>query len=108
MVFYGGMATHAVAFSAPDLVRRFIQAGTSPGDGAGIVAGAPEAFMLAATVNPAETLESALLKTFFSSSHEEQNVMGKAWWKRINERTEDRSNYVGEEGFKRQIGAAMK
>ena len=44
---------------------------------------------------------------FFSWSEKKQRV-GEEWWERMNKARKDRSDYVGEEGTKRQTAAVMK
>jgi len=103
----GGMAAQIVALNSPKgLVRRLILAGTGPSAGEGVQAGPEWAIQALAGANNNEEEEAAFIKTFYTESPE-KIALGKEWWKRINERTEDRSDYVGPEGLKQQLKAAI-
>ncbi|KAI9860987.1 MAG: hypothetical protein M1824_002753 [Vezdaea acicularis] len=102
----GGMAAQLVALDAPQLVRRLILAGTGPSAGEGVGRGPAWAFEALASATTHEEAEDAFLKTFYSHTPEKQ-ALGKAWWKRINERTEDRSGYLGPEGTQHQINSVI-
>ena len=103
----GGMAAQLVALKAPILVRRLILAGTGPSKGEGVAQGPEWAFkVLYSASTPAES-EAAFLKTFYAQSEQKQ-ALGKAWWARMNERSEDRSGYLGAEGTQRQAEAVIK
>lgn len=98
----GGMAAQLLALDYPGLVRRAVFAGTSPSAGEGLESGEQWAFDALVSANTSEESEPAFVKGFFSLTEEKQAV-GKAWWDRINERTEDRSDYVSVEDAKRQV-----
>jgi pimeloyl-ACP methyl ester carboxylesterase len=101
----GGMAAQMVALNAPHLVRRLILGGTGPSAGEGVEQGPSEVFtMIYSAVGP-EHSEAAFLKTFYSQSEEKQAI-GKAWWKRMNERKE-RSDYLGPEGTQHQTNTVI-
>ncbi|MCJ1279798.1 hypothetical protein MMC21_007622 [Puttea exsequens] len=103
----GGMAAQLVALNAPTLVRRLVLAGTGPSKGDGVEGGPEWAFKALYAAQTAEENEDAFLKTFYSLSEEKQ-ALGREWWKRINERTVDRSQYLGPDGTQRQTEAVMK
>ncbi len=102
----GGMTAQMVALNAPHLVRRLVLAGTGPSAGEGVEQGPKWAFEMLHSAATAEENEAGFLKTFHSLTPEKQ-ALGKEWWKRMNERTEDRSNYVGPEGTARQTNAVI-
>ncbi|RFU24051.1 hypothetical protein B7463_g12289, partial [Scytalidium lignicola] len=102
----GGMVAQLVALDYPGLVRRLILAGTGPSVGEGLEQAPEWAFKTLATASSEEENESGFLKTFYSLTDEKQ-TLGKTWWERINEKTEDRSDYVGPEGTQHQINSIM-
>jgi len=99
----GGMVAQMIALNGPEITRRLIIGGSSPSYGEGVIAGPDWAFPLLMNAT-AEEAESAFLKTFYTQSETKQKL-GKEWWARMNERTEDRSPYVGPEQTARQAGA---
>ncbi|CZR58786.1 uncharacterized protein PAC_08678 [Phialocephala subalpina] len=75
----GGMVAQMIALNAPDIARRLIIGGSSPSYG-----------------------------EVHSLPIQKKQRLGREWWARINERTEDRSPYVNPEQTARQAGAAGK
>lgn len=103
----GGMVAQMVALNAPDIVRRLIIGGSSPSYGEGIISGPDWPFPKLMKASTPEESEDAFLSTFYTHSEEKQRL-GRQWWARMNERTEDRSPYVNAEQTARQAGAAGK
>ncbi|KUJ13963.1 alpha/beta-hydrolase [Mollisia scopiformis] len=103
----GGMVAQMIALNAPEVVRRLIIGGSSPSYGEGIVSGPDWPFPKLMKASTPEESEDAFLSTFYSHTEEKQRL-GREWWARMNERTEDRSPYVSPEQTARQAGAAAK
>ena len=100
----GGMVAQMIALNAPEITRRLIVGGSSPSAGEGIVAGPDWVFPMLLNADSPEKAEEAFSKTFYTQS-ETKLAKAKEWWKRVNQRTEDRSPYLGMEGSMRQAGA---
>lgn len=104
----GGMCAQMVALNAPHLIRKLILGGTAPSAGEGVVGGDPEMSKILAIASTDSEEEAGFLKTFYSPRAEKQEL-GRAWWKRMNERVLDgRSPYLDAEGTGRQITAVTK
>jgi pimeloyl-ACP methyl ester carboxylesterase len=105
----GGMAAQLFALNTQEqgLVRRLILAGTGPSTGEGTAGGELAPFQQFASAETKEELKAAYLDTLFPVT-EEGIAAGEAWWKRINERTEDRSSYLDQAGTARQTSAVLK
>jgi pimeloyl-ACP methyl ester carboxylesterase len=101
----GGMVAQMLALNHPTLVRRLIVGGSSPSYGEGIVAGPDWVFPKLMNASTPEAAEDAFLSTFYTQSETKLNL-GREWWARINERTDDRSPYLEPEQTARQAGAA--
>jgi pimeloyl-ACP methyl ester carboxylesterase len=100
----GGMVAQMIGLNAPEMTRRLIVGGSLPSYGEGIISGPEWVFPMLLQANTPEEAEEAFIKTFYSHS-DNKIARGKEWWKRMNERTEDRSPYVNMEGSMRQAGA---
>ena len=100
----GGMAAQMIGLNGPDITRRLIIGGASPSIGEGIVSGPEWVFPMLLNANTPEEAEEAFIKTFYSQS-ETKIARAKEWWKRVYERTEDRSPYLDMEGSMRQATA---
>jgi pimeloyl-ACP methyl ester carboxylesterase len=100
----GGMVAQMIGLNGPEITRRLIIGGSSPSYGEGIVSGPDWPFPMLLNANTPEESEEAFIKTFYTQS-ETKISRGKEWWKRMNERTEDRSPYLHMEGSMKQAGA---
>ncbi|KAE8443126.1 hypothetical protein EG329_002370 [Mollisiaceae sp. DMI_Dod_QoI] len=103
----GGMAAQMIALDFPEIVHRLIIGGSSPSYGEGIISGPAWPFPKLMNASTPEESEDAFLKTFYTHSEEKQRL-GREWWARINERTEDRSPYLNPEQSARQAGTVGK
>ncbi|KAK9319839.1 Alpha/Beta hydrolase protein [Lipomyces orientalis] len=100
----GGMVAQMIGLNFPEITRRLIIGGSSPSYGEGIVSGPEWPFVMLLNASTSQEAEEAFIKTFYSQS-EAKIAKGKAWWKRMNERTEDRSPYLNKKGSLRQAAA---
>ena len=106
----GGFVAQLIALDGPRAglkVRRLVVAGSAPSQGDGTSTGASEFFQQLYVAKSEEESRIGFLRTFFSLSEKKQRV-GLEWWERMNGARQDRSDYVGEEGTKRQTAAVMK
>lgn len=106
----GGFVAQLIALDGPKAglkVRRLIVAGSGPSQGEGTSTGAAEYFTQLYVASTEEENHAGFLRTFFSASDMKQKV-GQEWWERMTKARKDRSDYVGEEGTKRQTAAVMK
>ena len=101
----GGSAAQMVALNAPQLVRKLILASAAPSFGPGMIAGDLDIFVsqLVQSVTLQET-SAGIAKTFYYPT-EAGRAIAKASWDRINERQEDRSDFLQGEAINRQIAA---
>jgi pimeloyl-ACP methyl ester carboxylesterase len=100
----GGFAAQMIGLNGPDITRRLIIGGSGPSEGEGIVSGLDWVFPLLLNAVTPEEFEHAFIKTFYTES-ESKTPRAKEWFKRINERTEDRSPYLNKEQTMRQVTA---
>jgi pimeloyl-ACP methyl ester carboxylesterase len=103
----GGMVAQMIALNYPEITRRLIVGGSSPSYGEGIVSGPDWPFPKLLNASTPEESKDAFLSTFYTHSDEKQKL-GEEWWARMNERTENRSNYVNPEQTARQAAALGK
>ncbi|KIN08513.1 hypothetical protein OIDMADRAFT_37663 [Oidiodendron maius Zn] len=103
----GGMVAQMIALNGPEITRRVIIGGSSPSYGEGIVAGPEWPFPKLMNASTPEESKDAFLSTFYTHSEKKQKL-GEEWWARINERTEDRSDYLNPEQTARQAAALGK
>ena len=106
----GGFAAQLMALdsgAAGLKVRRLVVAGSGPSQGEGTSVGEDEYFQQLYVASSEEENQAGFLRTFFSGSERKQEV-GREWWARMNGARKERSDYVGEEGTKRQTAAVMK
>ena len=103
----GGMVAQMIALNGPEVTRRLIIGGSSPSYGEGIVHGPTWPFPKLMNAGTPEEAKDAFLSTFYTHSEKKQKL-GEEWWNRMNERTEDRASYVGQEQTARQAEAAGK
>lgn len=103
----GGMVAQMIALNSPEITRRVIIGGSSPSYGEGIIAGPEWPFPKLMNASTPEESKDAFLSTFYTHSEKKQKL-GEEWWARINERTEDRSDYLNPEQTARQAGALGK
>jgi pimeloyl-ACP methyl ester carboxylesterase len=106
----GGFVAQLIVLDGPKAglkVRRLIVAGSGPSQGEGTSTGAAEYFQQLYVASTEKENREGFLRTFFSWSDKKQKV-GQEWWERMNKARKDRSDYVGEEGTKRQTAAVMK
>lgn len=101
----GGMAAQMMALNAPHLTRRLIIGGSSPSYGEGIISGPDWPFPKIMNASTIDEKKDAFLTTFYTHSEIKQKL-GNDWWKRINERGLDRSDYASPEQTARQAAAA--
>jgi len=101
----GGMVAQMIALNSPDITRRLIIGGSSPSYGQGIVSGPDWPFPTIMNASTVAEHKNAFLTTLYSQTEKKQKL-GAEWWDRINERREDRSDYVNPEQTARQAGAA--
>jgi pimeloyl-ACP methyl ester carboxylesterase len=87
----GGYVAQTVTLNYPDLVRRFVLAGTGPGGGEGIVLAGPEIRQVSG--RPILGLEETLFLLF--SPSEESLAAAYRYWERVNSRP-DREPAVSE------------
>ena len=100
----GGCAAQMVALNAPQLVRKLILAGTAPSAGPGTVAGDTAVFSQIVRSATLEENRVGIEKTFYYPT-EAGRAIARASWDRINERQQDRSDFLQGEGITRQIAA---
>lgn len=106
----GGFVAQLIALDGPKAglkVRRLIIAGSAPSQGEGTSTGEMEYFQQLYVARTEKEYREGLLRTFFSWNDKKQQV-GQEWWERMNKARKDRSDFVGEEGTKRQTAAVMK
>lgn len=103
----GGFAAQMVALNHPTLVHKLILAGTGPSAGEGIEAGNAEAFQALAAASNDQEEQNGFLAGFYSLTPKKQAV-GNKWWTRMIEARANRSDYVGPDGTKAQIGAVIR
>jgi pimeloyl-ACP methyl ester carboxylesterase len=106
----GGFVAQLIALDGPKSglrVRRLVVAGSGPSQGEGTSTGEAEYFQQLYVAATEQENREAFLRTFFSWSDKKQQV-GLEWWERMNKARKGRSDYVGEEGTKRQTAAVMK
>jgi pimeloyl-ACP methyl ester carboxylesterase len=103
----GGMVAQMIALDSPEITRRLIVGGSSPSYGEGIVSGPDWPFPKLMNASTPDESKDAFLSTFYTHSEKKQKL-GEEWWVRMNERTEDRSNYVSPEQTVRQAAALGK
>jgi pimeloyl-ACP methyl ester carboxylesterase len=106
----GGFVAQLIALDGPKRglkVRRLVVAGSGPSQGEGTGTGSSEYFTQLYSASTEKENHDGFLRTFFSWSEKKQRV-GEEWWERMNKARKDRSDYLGEEGTKRQTAAIMK
>ncbi|KAL7895455.1 Alpha/Beta hydrolase protein [Trichoderma sp. SZMC 28014] len=103
----GGFAAQMTALNYPALVRKLILAGTGPSAGEGIEAGDSAAFGRLAAASNDEEEHGGFLEAFYSLTPSKQ-TLGDKWWQRMTTARSNRSDYVGPEGTKAQIGAVLR
>ncbi|KAL5313716.1 hypothetical protein ACEPPN_018137 [Leptodophora sp. 'Broadleaf-Isolate-01'] len=103
----GSMAAQMLALNYPSLVRRLVLGGASPSYGRGVVTGPAWTFPKLMDASTPEEYKNAYLSTFYDQVPKKQRL-AEEWWARIQERSEDRSPYLGPEQTSRQASAAQK
>ncbi len=106
----GGFAAQMIALNGPSAglaVRRLIVAGSGPSVGEGVASGESQWVSQLVMAKSDDEQRKGFLNTFFSLTPKKQQV-GAEWWERMTNARKDRSDYVGEEGTKRQIAAVIK
>jgi pimeloyl-ACP methyl ester carboxylesterase len=103
----GGFVAQTVALNHPHLIRKLILAGTGPSAGEGIEGGDLAVFQRLAAASTEEESRGAFVEGFYSLTPAKQ-ALGNKWWKRFTTARQNRSDYVGPEGTKVQIDAAIR
>ncbi|KAK5995076.1 2-hydroxy-6-oxononadienedioate/2-hydroxy-6-oxononatrienedioate hydrolase-like protein [Cladobotryum mycophilum] len=103
----GGYVAQMTALNAPAIVRRLILAGTGPSAGVGIESGETVATERLAIASNDKEEHDAFLEAFYSLTPEKQ-ALGDKWWKRMTTARSNRSDFVGPDGTRAQIGASTR
>ncbi|UKZ83017.1 hypothetical protein TrVFT333_010818 [Trichoderma virens FT-333] len=103
----GGFVAQMTALNYPTLIRRLILAGTGPSAGEGIEGGDSAAFGRLASASNDDEERGGFLEGFYSLTPAKQSS-GDKWWKRMTTARSNRSDYLGPEGTKAQIGAVLR
>ncbi|KAM0249169.1 hypothetical protein ACHAQJ_009176 [Trichoderma viride] len=103
----GGFAAQMTALNYPTLIRKLILAGTGPSAGDGIEGGDLAVFQRLATASNDGEERGGFVEGFYSLTPTKQ-ALGSKWWKRMSTARTNRSDYVGPEGTKAQVGAVLR
>ena len=106
----GGYAAQMIALNGPSQglkVRKLIIAGSGPSVGEGATSGESQWVSQLVMAKTEEDHRKGFLNTFFSLTPKKQRI-GEEWWERMTNARKERSDYVSEEGTKRQLAAVMK
>ncbi|KAL3486429.1 Alpha/Beta hydrolase protein [Aspergillus germanicus] len=106
----GGGIVQYLGYTYPNLVNKLILAGTQPGIGEGVALPPREVLESAEANNDEPPTEDDMMTLFFYPP-ETSLGLGRAWWKRIHERSvegELRKGYLTGPGAQLQLGAIFK